>query len=182
MKKAILTALILLFTTTAHAQFYAGGRAGWWRDGETHQKRFTLQPEVGYEWNERISVGAVVGYYHDHTEFVKETTLAGEGTTTTRSFEFAPYLRYSLLKAGPVSLFVDGTVALASSKTTSQNSRNSFRIGARPGVSVALGKDFYAVAHAGFVGYADSETGLYRAGAGFNFSGNQLLFGMYYKF
>ena len=182
MKKSVLTALVLLFSLTASAQFYAGGRLGWWRDGDTHHKRFTIQPEVGYEWNERLSFGALFGYYHDRSLLVKENPLPDDGGTTTRSFELSPYVRYSVLKAGPVAVFVDGTVGFATSKTGSDNSRNSFRIGARPGVSIALGKDFYAVAHAGFVGDAASEVGLYRDGIGFDLSGNALTFGLYYRF
>jgi len=181
-KKCLLTVFALLVTASASAQFYAGGRLGWWRDGETHNKRFTIQPEVGYEWNDRISVGALMGFYKDKSKLVKETPLAGEENLITRSFEFSPYLRYSVLKAGPVSLFMDGTIGFATSKTDGQKSRNSFRVGVRPGVSVAVGKDFYAVAHAGFVGYADSEVGLYHNGVGIDVSGNELTFGMYYRF
>ena len=182
MRKFILTLFALLFALTGSAQFYAGGRLGWWRDGEIHHKRFSIQPEVGYEWNDCLSFGAVIGYYKDRTPLVKESMPAGEAGTVTNSFEFAPYVRYNVLKAGPVCLFVDGTVSFASSKTFSQKSRNSFRIGARPGVSVALGKDFYAVAHAGFVGYAESKAGLYRAGVGFDLSGNELTAGLFYRF
>ncbi|MBR1838638.1 MAG: outer membrane beta-barrel protein [Bacteroidaceae bacterium] len=182
MKKTILTLFALLFVLTSNAQFYAGGRLGWWRDGNSHDKRFTIQPEVGYEWNDCLSFGAVVGFYKDKTQLVKEAAPAGEQNTITRSFEFSPYVRYNVVKAGPVNLFVDGTVGFATSRTASQASRNSFRIGARPGVSVALGKSFSAVAHIGFVGYADSETGLYRDGAGIDLSGNELTFGVFYRF
>lgn len=181
MKKSVLTALALFLATTACAQFYAGGRVGWWRDGETHNKRFTIQPEVGYEWSECLSLGAVFGFYKDRTELVKENPLSSEAATITRSFEFSPYIRYSVVRYGSISVFVDGTVGLATSRTDGAKSRNSFRIGARPGVSIALGKDFYAVAHAGFVGYADSETGLYRNGFGFHAGGN-LTLGMFYRF
>ncbi len=182
MKKTLLTVLLFLFTLTGSAQFYAGGRLGWWRDGETHHKRFTIQPEVGYEWNECISFGALFGYYKDRSQFVKENPLPSDANTITRSFELSPYVRYKVIKAGSVNLFIDGTVGFATSKTSSDASRNSFRIGLRPGVSVALGKDFYAVAHAGFVGYADSDVGLYRNGIGFDISGNELTFGMFYRF
>lgn len=182
MKRVILTALVLLFTLTTQAQFYAGGSLGWWREGGTHHKHFSLLPEVGYQWSERLSFGAVAGFHKSHTEKIKEVVPAGENGTLTNSFEMQPYVRYNLLIAGPVNLFVEGTVALATSKTTGQKSVNSFRAGLRPGVSVALGKRFYATAHTGFLGYADSESGLYRDGIGFDFSGRELNFGLFYRF
>ncbi|MBP3227744.1 MAG: outer membrane beta-barrel protein [Bacteroidaceae bacterium] len=183
MKRTLLTALVLLTSTLgASAQFYAGGRLGWWRDGDTHHKRFTIQPEVGYQWNEELTFGALFGYYNDRSPRVKENPLPGDDATTTRSFELSPYVRYTALQAGPVELFTDFTVGFATSKTTAQQSRNSFRVGFRPGVSVALGKSFYAVAHTGFLGYADSEVGLYRDGFGFDISRNDLTFGIFYRF
>lgn len=119
------------------------------------------------------------------------------------AFTVEPYVRASYAKMGPVRLFVDGGFAFAtykdtysagvgsSSESVSDDARNAWQIGFKPGIALDLNEHFSFIAHAGFLGYRHSdpkkynsalEDGIYGNGWGFDFKSNSLTFGFLYNF
>lgn len=166
MKKIILVAVCaILATFSAKAQFYVGGQVG---IDAANSVNLSIRPEVGYNISDNFAVGAVLGLgfdkYDDHT---------------ATDFSISPYARYTFVKLGPASLFVDGMVDLyfSTTKYEDMDPSNDFQwgVGLAPGVAIPLTEKFSFVGHVGYLGYIG---GLFRANLDFNtFSA-----GLYYSF
>lgn len=165
---------------SVNAQVYVGGSLGinaWSSQknaGDRSETTFTILPEVGYNLNDEWAVGTVIGYVSD-----KWTGVNG---ISESAFTFNPYARYTYLKAGKVSLFVDGGVDFT---TASKADWNELAIGLKPGVAVSLSDNISFVSHLGFIGYDvlnpdgdDNNTSKF----GLDLSGNNLTFGLYFNF
>lgn len=85
-----------------------------------------------------------------------------------------------------MSLFLDMGFGVCSYKVKdADDSQTGWRIGVAPGVKVALAKNISFVAHMGFLGYRDADDSYCSYGEdgfGFQFSGNDLKFGLIYNF
>ena len=178
MKKLFLTLAVAAASLTASAQVYVGGEVGLWRNKDANHTNFTIKPYLGYKLSDKWDLGIGIGYEHDYENHVKKN-----------SFEVDPYARWSYVKFGPVSLFLDMGFGVATYKTKigdhSSDAQVGWRVGVQPGVKVALCKNLDFIAHAGFLGYreADDKHCSYgEDGFGFNFSGNNLNFGVVYNF
>ena len=183
MKKIFAVALVAMMTLTVNAQVYVGGGVGLLTssyDGNS-ETYFSILPEIGYNINEDWAVGIAVGY----GEAKSKVNVAGvKVTEKVKTFQIAPYARYTFAKFDKVNLFVDGTVGYshvdyAGAKT------NSFALGLKPGVAVNLNDKLSFVAHVGFLGYQndkvkgdDKSTNTF----GLNLDGSNLSFGVYYNF
>ena len=165
---------------SVNAQVYVGGSLGinaWSSQknaGDRSETTFTILPEVGYNLNDEWAVGTVIGYVSD-----KWTGVNG---ISESAFTFNPYARYTYLKAGKVSLFVDGGVDFT---TASKADWNELAIGLKPGVAVSLSDNISFVSHLGFIGYDvlnpdgdDNNTSKF----GLDLNGNNLTFGLYFNF
>lgn len=165
---------------SVNAQVYVGGSLGinaWSSQknaGDRSETTFTILPEVGYNLNDEWAVGTVIGYVSD-----KWTGVNG---ISESAFTFNPYARYTYLKAGKVSLFVDGGVDFT---TASKADWNELAIGLKPGLAVSLSDNISFVSHLGFIGYDvynpdgdDNNTSKF----GLDLSGNNLTFGLYFNF
>lgn len=183
MKKFFVAAIVALMAVCVNAQnIYVGGSIGAWRDGAEKQTNINILPEIGYNVDETISVGTTIGWDWTHQKGYD-----------LNLFKLAPYLRYNVVKAGKVNLFVDGGVDLGfgSAKEDGESSSTAvtYGIGFKPGVSYALSDHCSLVAHFGFLGYMDGNNAAkdaasvvgYKYGWGFDFS-NSLSFGFYYTF
>mgnify|MGYP005911981193 CR=1 FL=1 len=66
------------------------------------------------------------------------------------------------------------------------DSFNSWEVGIKPGLSIALNSKLNFITHFGFLGYRDTDEGSAKSwgkdGLGFDFSGNNLTFGLNYHF
>ena len=175
MKKFLLSLAAVLFTITASAQVYVGGEVGFWRNFNDNHTSFTLKPEVGYNLSDKWALGIEVGYGHDYDQGLK-----------LNGFTVSPYARFSYATFGPVTLFLDGGFGLNTYKVKDADDSNiGWQIGIQPGVKVSLAKNIDFVAHMGFLGYRDADTGFCQFGEdgfGFDFSGQNLTFGLYYNF
>lgn len=180
MKKLFSLIAVAFVAMSVNAQVYVGGSLGinaWSSQknaGDRSETTFTILPEVGYNLNDEWAVGTVIGYVSD-----KWTGVNG---ISESAFTFNPYARYTYLKAGKVSLFVDGGVDFT---TASKADWNELAIGLKPGVAVSLSDNISFVSHLGFIGYDvlnpdgdDNNTSKF----GLDLNGNNLTFGLYFNF
>lgn len=180
MKKLFSLIAVAFVAMSVNAQVYVGGSLGinaWSSQknaGDRSETTFTILPEVGYNLNDEWAVGTVIGYVSD-----KWTGVNG---ISESAFTFNPYARYTYLKAGKVSLFVDGGVDFT---TASKADWNELAIGLKPGLAVSLSDNISFVSHLGFIGYDvlnpdgdDNNTSKF----GLDLNGNNLTFGLYFNF
>ena len=180
MKKLFSLIAVAFVAMSVNAQVYVGGSLGidaWSSQknaGDRSETTFSILPEVGYNLNDEWAVGTVIGYVSD-----KWTGVNG---ISESAFTFNPYARYTYLKAGKVSLFVDGGVDFT---TASKADWNELAIGLKPGLAVSLSDNISFVSHLGFIGYDvynpdgdDNNTSKF----GLDLSGNNLTFGLYFNF
>lgn len=167
MKKVFLTLAFLLTTVVASAQFYVGGGLG-----VNYQKpdegdattSFNVKPEIGYVFNDKLAVGAVLG-----VDWVQDAT-------TTLKLE--PYVRYTFLRAGGFSLFADGAVGFGFIKPEEGDNVTTWNVAVRPGVGYTINDKWSVAAHLGEIGYSDTD-GASDLGVEL---GNAVSFGVYYNF
>ena len=183
MKKIFAIALVAMMTMTANAQVYVGGGVGLLTssyDGNS-ATYFSILPEIGYNINEDWAVGIAVGY----GEAKSKVNVAGvKVTEKVKTFQIAPYARYTFAKFDKVNLFVDGSVGYKHENFAGVKT-NTFAVGFKPGVAVNLNDKLSFVAHVGFLGYQndkvkgdDKSTNTF----GLNLDGSNLSFGVYYNF
>jgi len=162
------------------AQVYVGGSVSvdaWSSQklaGDRSETTFKFLPEVGYNLNDEWAVGASFGYISD-----KWTGVEG---ISESAFTFNPYARYTFMKSGKVSLFVDGGVDFTSA---SKADWNEIAVGFKPGLAVSLTDNISFVSHLGFIGWDqlnpdgdDNNVSKF----GLDLSGANLLFGLYFNF
>lgn len=164
MKKIFLLAAVAVSAIAASAQVYVGGTLGLVSEkakGATKSMTTAgIIPELGYTFNKTWEAGVRMGY----------TSVEEVGT-----FAFAPYARYTAANYGPINLFVEGGVDFKKK----DNIDASFGIGVRPGLSVDLNKNISFISKLGFLGYQDTPEG---SVTGFNFSTENVNFGVVYRF
>jgi len=139
MKRIVLTIMFAAFAFAANAQFVIGGQIGFNTNGgdawysntagntttDYHQPsnvhtNFTIAPKFGYNLNEQMHVGVVLGFtsrvtkdYEDFLTFYRTNKdFQGWYKYTTNSFFFAPYFRYTFLTFNRLSCFAEAQIAL----------------------------------------------------------------------
>lgn len=173
MKRIILTiAAIFALVFTASAQkWYAGGGAGLELVFENNKGTsggefgLTINPEVGYNINEKFAVGAAIGLGFE-TEW--ESGAKGEPAFV---FSFDPYFRWNFLKLSDrFNLFADVTAAFGC-----KGQAFAYGLGIKPGISYAFNDKLTLVTHFANLGFTgkgskikyglgvliDSSVGLY---------------------
>lgn len=178
MKKFVLSLMVALMGISASAQVYVGGEAGFWRNSEDNQTNFNIQPEIGYNLTEDWDLGIALGYSHNYNKGL-----------STNAISVNPYARYTYAQFGKVSLFLDGTFGVQTYKNkangVSGDSQTGWQVGIKPGIRVNVAKNLDFVAHCGFLGYRDADDNncaYGKNGFGFNASGENLAFGINYRF
>jgi hypothetical protein len=180
MKKLFSLIAVAFVAMSVNAQVYVGGSLGidaWSSQknaGDRSETTFTILPEVGYNLNDEWAVGTVIGYVSDK--------WVGVNGISESAFTFNPYARYTYLKAGKVSLFVDGGVDFT---TASKADWTELEVGFKPGLAVSLTDNLSFVSHIGFIGYDllnpdgdDNNTSKF----GLNLDATNITFGLYYNF
>ena len=175
-----MTLAAVCVAATMNAQAYLGGGLGFSTssyDGNS-ETYFSILPEIGYNLSENWAVGMTIGYGE------AKTKIKGVGTDKVKTFQIAPYARYTFAKFDKVNLFIDGTVGYMNEDFAGTKT-NTFGVGLKPGVAVNLNDKLSFVAHVGFLGYenekvkdADKATNTF----GLNLDGSNLSFGVYYNF
>lgn len=158
MKKVILVLALALMAFTANAQVYIGGSIGFQAAGGTAV--VNLAPEVGYNLNDDMSIGGVIGWRN----------------TVGSTFTLAPYFRYFLADLGPVRFFCDALLELDIYSNSGQTT-TSFGVGVAPGMALPLGDHLSLVGRLGRMGYFNGGFALQVAP---DMAGSSL--GLYYAF
>lgn len=175
MKKIILLLLVALFgLSSMYAQnWYLGGSLGirTYSDANSGQlsSTFSIIPEVGYNLNDKWMIGLQIGFGAD----------SYKDSSTSTSFLFNPYARWTFYRIKDLSLFGDMGLTYQSSGVSNAK-KNTYYIGVEPGLAYDINKSFSLVAHLGFIGFIGGDD---KSINGFNLSANNnLSFGFYYRF
>ena len=166
----------------ASAQWYIGGSVGFGSvkpSGGDSEAVFSILPELGYQLNDKWSVGAKVGY-HKGDGIAAVINSTNTRVDLTEEFIIRPYARYSAFTWDPVTVFLDGGIRFAS--VVDQGTR--FGLGVEPGVAVTLTDHITFVTHLGYVGFdtfSPKGGGGSSTRFGVDFS-NNCSFGVYYNF
>ena len=141
MKKLIMVLAALLMFNAAHAQFYAGGVAGLALNSNSGDTNFTLtlDPEVGYSFNDKLGVGAQL------ILSVSNMTIIG----------VSPYVRYTFAQVGPVSLFADA--AFTYRRVTGEYGFSNWEVGLYPGIAIPVSDRISFVGHFGNLSYDSAK-------------------------
>lgn len=208
MKKIFMTLAAAVIAVSANAQIWVGGEVGFSSDKETTKtngnsvsettNNFTLAPEVGYNLNENWAIALKVQFAHNEDNASIKSLIEGfvPGSTgakvMTNAFTVNPYARYTFLKAGNFSAFVDGGVSYGlihvSSLSNVMNNVNTLGVGINPGVTYAVSPKVSLVAHIGDLSYNTMWTKAKNADVKFNKGKfnigiwNAISFGAYYNF
>lgn len=171
---ALMAAAAVSAQETAGKRFMAGGTLGlmWYQDIGVE---FTLSPEATYTLNEKWGVGMGI-----------DLGLNGGDGAMSYAVSFNPYARYSLLKAGQFSLFLDMGFALGG-----RDGMFTANVGVSPGVMWEVTERVTLLAHCGFLGYMHNEPyndlaaalgGVVSNAVGFSASSSNLSIGGFVRF
>ncbi len=207
MKKIFMTLAAAVIAVSANAQIWVGGEVGFTSDKTTVKtngnsvsqttNNFTLAPEVGYNLNENWAIALKVQFAHNEDNGVIKSMIQDAGFNTgakvmTNAFAVNPYARYTFLKAGNFTAFVDGGVSYGfvhvSSMSQVMNNINSLGVAINPGVTYAVSPKVSLVAHIGDLSYNAMWTKAKNADVKVNNGKfnigiwNAISFGAYYNF
>ena len=73
MKKFVILLFVAMAALSAKAQVYVGGTVALWHNDDLDATTFALNPEVGYNLNEKLAIGGVLTFAH--SKLVKENTM-----------------------------------------------------------------------------------------------------------
>ena len=144
MRKFILALVAISFAAIANAQVYGGGSLALKTNSDAESTQISIVPEIGYVLNDKFAIGAALGLY----------TVSYEDFGSSSTISFKPYVRYTLLTAGPVSLFTDAAFTYSKPK----NYDGRWEIGLYPGISAPISGRLSAVAHIGALSYNSNTT------------------------
>lgn len=162
MKKVMLMVSFLMITIVASAQgWYSGGEIGIWRDKGAKSTNFSLVPDFGYNFSDKWSAGAKVGFYHESEPNLSALTMDA-------------YVRYTYYRNGMVSLYADGGAGFGTIDV------DGYQVGISPGIALKLDDHFSILASFGYLGYRDKYHG--ENGFGIHAKSSDLKFGFYYSF
>jgi len=178
MKKILLTFVAAFVAVSVSAQLYVGGSLGLasTKIGEGDAKTtYKILPEVGYNLNESLAFGAVLGWGKGNPVSIENT--AGMDSY----FTVNPYVRYTFMNYRFVNVFVDGGVGYTHYNDADASLVN---IGLAPGVSINLNEHLSFETHVGFLGWkhVEPKTGKGSDAFGLAVDGNNITFGLYYNF
>lgn len=209
MKKIMMTLAAVAVAATMNAQVWVGGEVGFNSDKTTVKNNgvsssystnnFTIAPEIGYNLNEKWAVAMKIGFTHSEDNgaimaMIQEAApgLPINGKLMSNTFSINPYARYTFVKAGNFSAFVDGGISFATihvnNLSDQMNNISSFGVAVKPGIAYALSEKVGLVAHLGDLSFNTMWTKAKNVDVKvtnnkFNASfWNAISFGAYYNF
>lgn len=207
MKKIFMTLAAAVIAVSANAQIWVGGEVGFTAEKATVKQNgvstdqktnnFTLAPEVGYNLNENWAIALKATFAHNEDNTVVKAMIENAGLPVgakvmTNAFAVNPYARYTFLKAGNFTAFVDGGVSYGlihvSSLSQVMNNINTLGVAINPGVTYAISPKVSLVAHIGDLSYNTMWTKAKNvdvkvSDSKFNIGlWNSISFGAYYNF
>ena len=153
MKKIVLTIALAAFAFAANAQFVIGGQIGFNTNGGKQwgstnvsgttveitvpsdvTTSFVFAPKFGYNLNEKMHVGIVLGYnsvtekeYSNYSTYYRGGHKGFEGWDKTKHtyFFFAPYFRYTFMSFNKLSVFAEAQLTYGFAPKASVRSYNT---------------------------------------------------------
>lgn len=193
MKKLLLAiTLTLALAVTANAQdvgqIWVGGSLGieTSKTGDYDRiNNYNITPELGYVLNSDLAIGMRIGYKHAeeaYKSYNDEDYSLGfvYGKEKYDGFEVNPFIRYTFLKGDIGGLFLDGGVGYAYLKNKATDVKtNTYEVGIRPGVALALSEKVVLTGRFGHLGYTHSKAGSEKSDKfEFNLKMNNILLGV----
>ena len=204
MKKIMMTMAALAVAVTMNAQAYIGGNLGFSTSkdktnpaDEQTVTGFTIQPEFGYQLDDKFGVGIVLGYQSNKTKHEGTINNVAYSTDVKASaFSIKPYLRYQCFTAGKFNVFVDGGLNFTTISRDNMKNEMDFGLFVSPGIAYSVNEKWSIVAHlndmftlgyhkdavADIDGAPDAPTSFNAALASGGFTLGSLSFGVYYNF
>lgn len=151
-----------------------GGLVSAWYDTDAKNKSFTIEPEIGYLFNDDWGLGIKLGYaYSDETP--------------GHNVAVSPFVRYYYYHKEPFNLYLDGGVGWSAMVGQGVETKHGFEVGVRPGACVDLTEGLCLCLRFGFVGYRrdfdhGEEEGLRSSGFGIRFAPEELSLGLELEF
>lgn len=191
MKKIMMTLAAVAVAATMNAQVWVGGELGFKSShnngSEDTQKTFDIAPEIGYNLDDNFSVAIKLGYSYsdalDWDEVLGTTNIFG--SYRTNAFSIKPYIRYTFVKAGNFSAFVDGGLNYTTMHAQgADNNLNVFGAFVTPGIAYAVSDKVGLVAHLGqglYFNHTWLKDSFRNNTYGLNLT-NGISFGAYYNF
>ena len=196
MKKLFLTALVAVASLTASAQIWVGGEVGLNSSKTTNDgteigktKSAYFAPEIGYKFSDNIDFAVAFDFSHYNgihegkgfDEDGEYGTITWDGVSN--SFSFNPYIRYTFLKSGQFSAFVDGGFYYGFTHYSGDDeNRINWGIVVRPGIAYSLTDKVGLVAHVGRAAWDFSKKDEQKTNAFGVELWNQITFGAYVNF
>ncbi len=174
MKKILLVVSFICATMVASAQLYVGGSLGLGfgsvKDDDGNKlhstTRFSLFPEVGFSFNEKLDLGISAGFG------MNSRKPEGGDAVKTNSWEVAPYLRYSFVEFGKLKVMGKASLYVNGSKTEQEEKTTSFGLGIVPVLGYSVSDNFILLANLNFLGLDLSNTKIKDGNSTFNFGLN----------
>lgn len=144
--KKVLTVIALAFAAMnmSAQNMYVGGGVRF--ESTSDETLFAIQPEVGYQLNDKFGIGLAVGFGTN-----------GSGDSRYTEFVIQPYVRHQIVKVGGnVNFFLDYQLGYKNAGVKDSKT-NTFEIGAAPGLAWNVNPKLSVVTHLGFVGYQSSK-------------------------
>jgi hypothetical protein len=201
MKKTILMMMLLSGVCSVNAQYYIGGSIGIsdystkWADGDENTVlSFSVAPELGYSLTDKLDIGIALNF-----STLKRTnmTVDAEGNSIdikVNSFQFAPYIRYSLLTFNKFAVLgkVQAFAGYEKQKYTTEMTDMNWGANIYPILTYNLTDKFVLLSNLNFfsIGFSQNKRKDVATSTGFSFSAdsNNLLnvgditIGFAYKF
>lgn len=157
MKKYLLTvAVAALVAVSANAQVWVGGEFGFTFNHENGsnvtEKTFDIKPTVGYNLSDNLAVAIELGFSHlsNPSTAIEVPNQGGSTTNVTNTWSIKPFARYTFLKAGSFSAFVDGGLNFATTHYRGYKKNGStFGAFVKPGIAYNVSEKVSLVAHLG---------------------------------
>jgi hypothetical protein len=202
MKKIMMTLAAIAVAATMNAQVYVGGTFNLGFENKLIDQKdptktdatgmaFEIKPEIGYNLDDKSSVGIVLGFgiTNNTNEMLGNAASAfGKGVKTDKSaiqFGVMPYYRYKFLQFDKVDIFMDAQVGYVYTKLDEWNN-STFTVGVRPGVAFNASDKVSFVAKLGKgLFFESSKDKNVDAVSKFGLNANTLAaleIGMYYNF
>jgi len=169
MKKIIFTVILTIVTVSIvgaqNYKWWAGGKTTLWIESE--RVTAIIAPEVGYHLTDKLTLAASVGIY---SYILKDVD-------NIHGLILNPYLRFNAVQRGNLLFFVDNGIEVGVGDI------DGFQIGFKPGMAIFLSDRITLALQLGFIGYNDGKgIGNRREGIGFDLSGYQSGFALFYSF
>lgn len=148
MKKSLLAVAFAMVAMVSSAQIYVGGSLGFnaTSNDNVSSNNFGVHPEVGFVMDETLSFGATL-------DLTTSSSKAGNYKSSSNSWGFAPYARYTFFNSGILSCFVDGVISISGAKNTDA----TFGLYVKPGIALNIADNISLVSHLGKLGWSNAN-------------------------